>query len=115
MIAKKLSFDMGRLPAGIVRHAREVAGLSQRALARKAKTTQSVVARIELGQSSPTWHTLTSLLRATGHVLDPGIERVRVMDRTELDDVPRILRMKPEQRLEEVAAVSRFLAATRRV
>jgi hypothetical protein len=32
-----------------------------------------------------------------------------------LDDVPRILALTPEQRLREVAEVSRFLSAARRV
>jgi hypothetical protein len=32
-----------------------------------------------------------------------------------LDDVPRILRLTPEERLREVAQVSRFISAARRV
>ena len=100
--------------AGILREARTVAGLSQRELARKAHTAQSVVARIELGETSPSWNTLMRLLRASGHTLHPVLERVPVIDRSILDDVPRILGMTPEQRLEEVAEVSRFLAEVRR-
>lgn len=34
-------------------------------------------------------------------------------DRSLLDDIPRILAMTPEQRLEEVAHVNRFIAAGR--
>src|ERR1051326_7790937 len=41
----------------LVREARTRAGLSQRALARRARTTQSVVARIEGGTTSPSWAT----------------------------------------------------------
>ncbi len=99
----------------LVRAAREGAGLSQRELARKASTAQSVVARTELGDSSPSWNTLMRLLRAAGFNLRASLERVPTLDRSRLDDVPRILRMTPEQRLEEVAAVSRFIAAVRRV
>lgn len=54
-------------PAALLRTARERSGLTQRALAERAGTSQSVVARIELGQTSPTITTLNRLLAATGH------------------------------------------------
>ena len=94
--------------------ARQAAGLTQRQLAKRAKTAQSVVARIELKETSPSWETLMRLLRATGHTLRIDMERTSV-DPAMLDDVPRILRLTPEERLEEVAAVTRFLAEARRV
>lgn len=53
-------------PSTLLRRAREAAGLSQRELARRAGTAQSVVARIELGESSPTVRTLNRLLEAAG-------------------------------------------------
>jgi uncharacterized protein len=56
-------------PASLLRGARERSGLTQRALANRAGTSQSVVARIEGGQSSPTVATLNRLLEATGHRL----------------------------------------------
>ena len=99
----------------LVRSARLAAGLTQRELARKARTAQSVVARIELGDNSPSWETLTRLLRAAGFGLSATLERIPTVDKSILDDVPRILRMTPEQRLQEVAEVSRFIAAARRV
>jgi transcriptional regulator with XRE-family HTH domain len=98
-----------------VKAARSSAGLSQRELARKARTAQSVVARIELGETSPTWDTLIRLVRASGHRLISSIERIPTVDRSVLEDVPRILKMTPEQRLEEVAQVSRFASAAKRV
>ena len=101
--------------AVVVRNARVQAGLSQRELARKARTAQSVVARIELGETSPTWDTLMRLLRASGHTLRAVLERTPTVDPSILDDVPRILRLTPEERLEEVARVSRFIAEARRV
>jgi transcriptional regulator with XRE-family HTH domain len=94
--------------------ARTRAGLSQRALARKAQTAQSVVARIELGEASPSWETLTRLLKAAGFALSAAIRRTHV-DRQALDDVPRILALSPEDRLREIAQMSRFLAEVRRV
>lgn len=102
-------------PARILHSARTRAGLSQRALAARAGTTQSVVTRIERGQASPTWETLTRLLAATGFDLDTRITMRPVARSHMLDDVPRILSLTPEQRLEEVANVSRFTSAVRRV
>ncbi|MEP6551233.1 MAG: helix-turn-helix domain-containing protein [Gemmatimonadales bacterium] len=104
------SIDAGQL----LTTARTRAGLSQRELARKARTAQSVVARIELGETSPSWSTLGRLLKAAGFRLSTQLQRV-VVDPQRLDDVPRILRLTPEERLLEVAAVSRFIAGARRV
>ena len=62
-------------PAELIRRARVQAGLSQRGLARRARTVQSVVARIENGTTSPTWETLTGLLRAAGFELRATLAR----------------------------------------
>jgi len=104
------SLDASRL----LQTARQRAGLTQRHLAKKARTAQSVVARIELGETSPSWSTLARLLKAAGFSLDAELRRITV-DPQLLDDVPRILALSPEQRLLEVAQVSRFLSAARRV
>lgn len=56
--------------SALLRSARSRSGLTQRALAERAGTSQSVVARIELGRSSPTVATLHRLLEATGHVVE---------------------------------------------
>jgi transcriptional regulator with XRE-family HTH domain len=100
--------------ASLLQRARESAGLSQRELARKARTAQSVVARIELGETNPSLPTLARLLKAAGFAISATLRRVEV-DPQLLDDVPRILALSPEERLLEVAQVSRFLAAARRV
>jgi predicted transcriptional regulator len=107
---------MRKLPpsASLLREARTRVALSQRALARRARTAQSVVARIELGLSSPTFETLERLLAATGHELRAELGPKAILDRQLLDDMPRILRLSPEDRLREVANVGRFLASARR-
>ena len=69
---------------------------------------------MEMGETSPSWDTLVRLLRAAGHTLRASLER-NTVDKALLDDVPRILRLTPEERLEEVAAVSRFISEARRV
>ena len=98
----------------LLQNARGRAGMTQRQLARKARTAQSVVARIELGETSPSWSTLARLLKAAGFSLSATVRRTSI-DPQLLDDVPRILSLTPEQRLREVAQVSRFLSAARRV
>lgn len=101
--------------ARLLKSAREKSGLNQRQLARKARTAQSVVARVELGETDPSVKTLERLLKAAGYELAASLERISVLDRSMLDDIPRILRMSPEERLREVAQVSRFVTAARRV
>lgn len=106
---------MANDPANLLRDARIRAGLSQRELARRARTTQSVVARIELRQTSPSWDTLAHLLTAAGFELVAGVEQRPVARTHMLDDVARILSLSPEERLAEVRNVSAFQAAARGV
>ena len=74
-----------------------------------------MVARIELGETMPTWETLTRLLRSAGFEMRTELQKVPVLDRQLLDDVPRILRLTPEQRLREVGRVDHFIAKAKRV
>jgi transcriptional regulator with XRE-family HTH domain len=101
-------------PADLIRTARSRAGLTQRELARRAGTAQSVVARIEQGATSPTWETLTRLLAAAGFEIDARLD-LGIADASHmLSDVPRILRLTPAERLLELRNVSRFLAEAKR-
>jgi transcriptional regulator with XRE-family HTH domain len=94
--------------------ARRAAGLTQRALARRSRTSQSVIARIETGVSSPSWRTLQNLLNRAGFDLHASLA-IRANARSHmLDDVARILRLTPEERLLELRNVSRFFTAARR-
>jgi transcriptional regulator with XRE-family HTH domain len=101
--------------AALLRQARTRAHLSQRALARRAGTAQSVIARIERGQTSPTWETLQRLLAALHLEADVRLDPRVVVGSHMLDDVPRILALTPEQRLEEVQNLTEFLHHVRRV
>ena len=100
--------------AELLSTARKRSGISQRQLAQRARTAQSVVARIELGDTSPSWATLNRLLKAAGFRVVAVLRRIAV-DPALLDDVSRILLLTPEERLLEVGQVSRFIAAARRV
>lgn len=102
-------------PAALVRDARRRAGLSQRALARRAGMPQSMVARVELGRTSPGWDTLTTMLSAAGFDLRAQLETAPAHGSHMLADVERILRLTTEQRLLELRNASRFFGAVERV
>jgi len=102
------------LTGALLRDARLRAGLTQRQLAQRAETSQSVVARIEQGRADPSTATLTRLLAAAGFELRAELTPMAVADTHMLDDVGRILALTPEARLLEVRNVSRFEAAARR-
>jgi transcriptional regulator with XRE-family HTH domain len=98
----------------LLRDARKRAGLSQRALAWRARTAQSVVARVESGDTSPSYDTLVRLLQAAG--FDLRSELLPHLSSTHmLDDVPRILALSPEERLLELRNAARLFSAARRV
>ncbi len=102
-------------PAELLRRARTTAGLTQRELARRARTAQSVVARIEQGLTSPSWDTLSRLLAAAGFELRTELDLRPTARSHALDDVRRLLRLSPEERLDEVRNLDRFVHAARRV
>ena len=54
----------------LVREARRRAGLTQRELAERAGTTQSAIARLETGRSTPSFDTVLRLVRLCGFDLD---------------------------------------------
>jgi transcriptional regulator with XRE-family HTH domain len=102
-------------PARLLAAARVRGGLTQRALASRARTAQSVVARIESGHTSPSWKTLQYLVRCAGFELQVAlVPRLRGRSHM-LADVPRILRLTPEQRLLELRDAARlFESAVRK-
>jgi transcriptional regulator with XRE-family HTH domain len=102
--------------------ARAERGLTQRALAARARTAQSLVARIERGRANPTVKTLARLFDAAGFdmVIDlkprqtaaPLIEaRKREVDRTLLREN---LAKTPAERVRTLVAMAELFAETRR-
>jgi transcriptional regulator with XRE-family HTH domain len=87
---------------------RHAAGLSQRALARRAGTSQPAIARYEQGGATPSWETLQRLAAAcgrwvrisTGIVPDPGD--------VELAEI--LLRLTPMERLQALRRYARLRA-----
>ena len=60
-----------------VAKARQHARLSQAQLAKRMKTTQSTIARLESGRGLPSTRTLSRFAKATGHRLTISFEPVR--------------------------------------
>ena len=96
--------------------------MSQRALAERAHSTQAAVARIESGESAPSFETLRRLLDAAGFDLkvtvderldaDPVIEAYKHdVDRTLIIEN---LRKTPEQRVQTLVAMARLSGAMSR-
>ena len=99
----------------LIRSARQQTGISQSELARRAGTSQSAVARIESGHTSPTVETLERLAGALGMDLElSAAARESGVDGTQ---VAAALRLSPLQRLRRMAqaarSIERMKAATR--
>ena len=86
--------------ASLLRTARTRAGLSQRALAAAAGTSQSAVAAIESGRKQPTVATLERLLRAAGTELVPadGEQAALLRRGRRLEDVLHLAEALPFRR-----------------
>ena len=85
--------------SAVLVEARRIAGLSQRGLAEVAGTAQSVVGRIENGAASPTWETLSRLVKAAGLVLEARARTATLTAPLDQREVARLLALTPRQRL----------------
>lgn len=95
-------------PGTLIREARLAAGLSQRALARKAGTSQPAVARYESGAASPSWETLRRLTAACGKQIRISAEIAPDPDDVEL--AQQQLELTPLQRLRALPRFTRLRA-----
>ena len=84
-------------PPALVRRLRLVAGLSQRALARRAGTSQPAVARYERGATTPSWETLERIAGACGQRLRISAEPVP--DSHDVELAALLLGLTPLERL----------------
>lgn len=98
-------------PSTLIRRLRDQAGLSQAALAERIGTTQSAVSRWERGHDEPRVSTITVIATACGHRMTLQVEP----DGVDRAQIQQHLAMTPEQRLDSIANVSRFLASARPV
>lgn len=93
-------------PTILVRELRLAAGLSQRALARRAGTSQPAVARYERGVATPSWETLQRLAAACGRRVTIGAEVVPEPHDVELAEL--LLGLTPEERLRALRRYARL-------
>jgi transcriptional regulator with XRE-family HTH domain len=99
-----------------VRELRESVGISQRELADRMGTTQSVVARLEAGGSKPSLSTLERVAEAVGKQVE-----VRFRDRdmrpdrrwVDLAQLAANLRLSPAERLTRAITFSRWVLRNR--
>ncbi len=94
----------------IGRH-RQRLGLSQRALALRAGTTQAAVSRIESGKTTPTWATACSLLLAMG--LEPELRARRLQGRWDPIHLAALRARSPSERFQLALSANRLAVAMR--
>lgn len=85
----------------LIREARKRAGLSQQDLAERLGTSQSVIARWELGRTSPSFERVAEAIRACGFELSV---RITNPDPEHALLVEENLRLSPKQRLDRMTS-----------
>ncbi len=91
--------------ADLVREARRRAGLTQRELAERAGTTQSAIARLESGRTSPSFDGVLRLIRLCGFRLDVALDPY---DDSDVAQAEALLRMSVDDRVEHVLSAVAF-------
>lgn len=98
--------------AAITRELRTGAGLSQRALASRAGTSQPAIARYERGASTPSWQTLERLAAACGRRLRLSVEGAP--DAHDVELARMLLELTPLERLRTLTRYARLRALAER-
>jgi uncharacterized protein len=93
--------------AALIRESRKVAGLTQAELARRAKVTQPVIARLEREGANPRLDTLEKVIAATGHSLTLSTGPGAGLDETM---IIANLRLTPLERLRAFAQAYRSVS-----
>lgn len=93
-------------PGALVRKMRLAAGLSQRALASRAGTSQPAIVRYERGAAAPSWSTLQRLAEACGQRIEVSSQAVPEPHDIELAE--RLLELTPEERLRALGRYARL-------
>lgn len=98
-------------PGELVRENRQLLGLSQLSLARRAGTTQAAVSRIERGLTAPSWETLRALMLAMGY--EPDLRARRLNGRWDPVHLAALRGRSPEERLELSVSANRLAGRLR--
>lgn len=108
--------EQARLPLELGRQVRELrdsVGISQRELAERMGTTQSVIARLEAGGSRPSLTTLERVAEAVGLQLEIRFQERRSQSGLDLAQLTANLRLSPAERLSRGTAFSRWVLRNR--
>jgi len=97
--------------AELIRATRFQRRLSQAELARRAKTTQNYISRIERGAVSPSISTIERLIHAMGRRLVLGTEPLPTGNVDAAALRARLRERPPEERVREAMALSAFTTA----
>jgi len=89
----------GNIGGGLIRRARLRGGLSQRELAKRLGTSQSLVARWERGRVSPSIETVIKAIRACGFDLEMAIS---AYDLEHDAHISQNLKLSPADRLRQM-------------
>lgn len=95
----------------LVREARRRAGLTQAELAARAETTQSAIARLESGRTSPSLEQVERLMRLCGFQL---IVEVAPYDDSDIVQAEAVAGSSPSARAQRLGAAVNRLAQMRR-
>ena len=95
----------------LVREARRRAGLTQAELAQRAGTTQSAIARLERGATTPTLETISKLVRAAGFDLMIGMANTD--DDHDWSLLQQNLALTPTQRVQKNKKMIEFIRELR--
>jgi transcriptional regulator with XRE-family HTH domain len=98
----------------LVREARRRAGLTQAELAERVGTTQSAIARLEAGATSPSLARVDQLVRACGLTLVVELDGEDRVDPDEWQRAQRNLALTPSLRLANAVGAAQFVLAGRR-
>lgn len=90
------------LGADLVRQARRRADLTQKELAERAATTQSAIARLESGRTSPGFDQVLRLIRLCGFRLDVALD---LYDDSDVAQAEALLQMPVEERMDYLVDV----------
>ena len=93
-------------PNALVREMRLAAGLSQRALAGRANTSQPAVVRYERGGATPSWETLQRIAHACGRRLQ--LDSEIVPDPHDIELAATLLALTPAERLRALRRYARL-------
>ena len=94
----------------LVREARKRAGMTQAQLAKLADTTQSAIARLESGRTSPSFEQVERLMRLCGYQL---IVELAPYDDSDIVQAEALLRVSPAKRARQLTTTVNHLERLR--